>query len=205
MTTVTMAPAPAATPAAPPGTGTGTGHDFEQQVRPYLGQLYPAALRMTRNPADAEDLVQDTLTKAYTAFAQFTPGTNLRAWLHKILANTFINTYRKRKREPAIAPGADPAADWHAGSLAPAARSAEAEALDKITDTSILDALRDLPPDFRTAIWLADVEGYPYREVAAMMGTPLGTVMSRLHRARGKLRHALTACAPPPNLAPAPR
>ena len=158
---------------------------------------------MTRNPADAEDLVQDTLTKAYTAFAQYTPGTNLRAWLHKILANTFINTYRKRKREPAIAPGADPAADWHADPLAPAARSAEAEALDKITDTSILNALRDLPPDFRTAIWLADVEGYPYREVAAMMGTPLGTVMSRLHRARGKLRHTLAAYAPQPPPYPA--
>ena len=172
--------------------------DFEQQVRPYLGQLYPAALRMTRNPADAEDLVQDTLAKAYTAFAQYTPGTNLRAWLHKILANTFINTYRKRKREPAIAPGADPAADWHPGTdpLAGPARSAEAEALDKITDTALLDALRQLPPEFRTTIWLADVEGYPYREVAALMGTPLGTVMSRLHRARGKLRHTLTATQP---------
>jgi RNA polymerase sigma-70 factor (ECF subfamily) len=198
MTTVTTA-RPAATaqvPAAAPAPGRADRHDFEQQVRPYLGQLYPAALRMTRNPADAEDLVQDTLTKAYTAFAQFTPGTNLRAWLHKILANTFINTYRKRKREPAIAPGADPASDWHADPLHPAARSAEAEALDKITDTSVLNALRDLPPDFRTAIWLADVEGYPYREVAAMMGTPLGTVMSRLHRARGKLRHTLAAHAP---------
>ena len=196
MTTVTHATAPVPIP-VPARAPSGTAHeDFEQQVRPYLGQLYPAALRMTRNPADAEDLVQDTLTKAYTAFAQYTPGTNLRAWLHKILANTFINTYRKRKREPAIAPGADPAADWHAGPLAPAARSAEAEALDKITDTTILNALRDLPPDFRTAIWLADVEGYPYREVAAMMGTPLGTVMSRLHRARGKLRHTLTTHPP---------
>jgi RNA polymerase sigma-70 factor, ECF subfamily len=184
MTTVT--PAPAASQAA-------AQTDFEQQVRPYIGQLYPAALRMTRNPADAEDLVQDTLTKAYTAFSQFTPGTNLRAWLNKILANTFINTYRKRKREPAIAPGADPASDWHASAdpLAPSARSAEAEALDKITDSAILAALRELPPDFRTAVWLADVEGYPYREVAVLMGTPLGTVMSRLHRARGKLRHAL--------------
>ncbi len=182
--------------------------EFEQQVRPYLGQLYPAALRMTRNPADAEDLVQDTLAKAYTAFAQFTPGTNLRAWLHKILATTFINTYRKRKREPAIAPGADPADDWHAtaGPHAAAARSAEAEALDKITDTAVLNAVRDLPPDFRTALWLADVEGYPYREVAALMGTPLGTVMSRLHRARGKLRHTLPASAPPaPAAAPVPR
>ena len=145
---------------------------FERDALPFLDQLYSAALRMTRNPADAEDLVQDTLAKAYTAFAQYTPGTNLRAWLHKILANTFINTYRKRKREPAIAPGADPAADWHPGTdpLAGPARSAEAEALDKITDTALLDALRQLPPEFRTAIWLADVEGYPYREVAALMG-----------------------------------
>src|SRR5262245_10991179 len=184
MTTVTTAPA---------ASQVAAQADFEQQVRPYIGQLYPAALRMTRNPADAEDLVQDTLTKAYTAFGQFTPGTNLRAWLNKILANTFINSYRKRKREPAIAPGADPASDWHANAdpLAPTARSAEAEALDKITDSAILAALRELPPDFRTAVWLADVEGYPYREVAVLMGTPLGTVMSRLHRARGKLRHAL--------------
>jgi RNA polymerase sigma-70 factor, ECF subfamily len=186
--------ADAAGDAVPAARGGGRQADFEQQVRPYLGQLYPAALRMTRNPADAEDLVQDTLAKAYTAFAQYTPGTNLRAWLHKILANTFINTYRKRKREPAIAPGADPTADWHPGTdpLAGPARSAEAEALDRITDTAILDALRQLPPEFRTTVWLADVEGYPYREVAALMGTPLGTVMSRLHRARGKLRHTLT-------------
>lgn len=197
-TAATAMPADAARPPAIPGADRGEGQaaDFEQQVRPYLAQLYPAALRMTRNPADAEDLVQDTLTKAYTAFGQYTPGTNLRAWLHRILTTTFINSYRKRKREPAIAPGADPAADWHPASPHnPAARSAEAEALDKLTDTTLLNALAALPPDFRTAIWLADVEGYPYREVAAMMGTPLGTVMSRLHRARGKLRHAL-ATAP---------
>jgi len=173
---------------------TTTRHaDFEQHVLPCLPQLYPAALRLTRNPADAEDLVQETLAKAYAAYAQFTPGTNQRAWLHAILANTFINTYRKRKREPAIAPGADPHADWHtsADPLNGPARSAEAEALDKITDPAVLTALRALPPDFRTAIWLADVEGYPYRDVAAIMGTPIGTVMSRLHRARGKLRHQL--------------
>jgi RNA polymerase sigma-70 factor (ECF subfamily) len=193
MTTATGTATAATTePGATPG---GRQADFEQQVRPYLSQLYPAALRMTRNPADAEDLVQDTLAKAYTAFSQYTPGTNLRAWLHKILANTFINSYRKRKREPAIAPGADPAADWHPGTdpLAGPARSAETEALERITDTTILDALRQLPPEFRTTIWLADVEGYPYREVAALMGTPLGTVMSRLHRARGKLRHTLAS------------
>ena len=176
-------------------SSTTTRHEeFTAQARPYLAQLYPAALRMTRNPADAEDLVQDTLAKAYASFAQYTPGTNLRAWLHRILATTFINTYRKRKREPAIAPGADPHADWNPGTdpLAGPARSAEAEALDKITDAGLLAAFRDLPPEFRTAIWLADVEGYPYREVAAIMGTPVGTVMSRLHRGRGKLRHTLT-------------
>jgi RNA polymerase sigma-70 factor (ECF subfamily) len=178
-------------------TVTTRREDFTEQVRPYLGQLYPAALRLTRNPADAEDLVQDTLAKAYTSFAQFTPGTNLRAWLHKILATTFINSYRKRKREPAIAPSADPHADWHVGTdpLAPPARSAEAEALDKISDAGVLAALRDLPPEFRTAVWLADIEGYPYREVAQMMGTPIGTVMSRLHRGRGKLRRTLTRYA----------
>jgi len=209
MTTVTtdLAQAPAVQAAA--GTAGPAGQDasapqaarnaeFEAQVRPYLGQLYPAALRMTRNRADAEDLVQDTLTKACTAFHQFTPGTNLRAWLHRILATTFINTCRKRTREPAVAPGADPNNDWQAHSQQnPAARSAEAEALDKITDTAILNAVRDLPPDFRTALYLADIEGYPYREVADLMGTPLGTVMSRLHRARGKLRHTLAAYQPP--------
>jgi RNA polymerase sigma-70 factor (ECF subfamily) len=200
-TTATATAATAATTtagtAATTAGGTAAGArqaDFEQQVRPHLPQLYPAALRLTRNPADAEDLVQDTLAKAYASFAQYTPGTNLRAWLHRILSTTFINTYRKRQRQPQIAPGADAHADWtvSADPLTGPARSAEAEALDKITDTTLLTALRDLPDDFRTAIWLADVEGYPYREVAAIMGTPLGTVMSRLHRGRGKLRHTLT-------------
>jgi RNA polymerase sigma-70 factor (ECF subfamily) len=190
----------------PTMTATTTDRDtrFERDVLPYLGQLYPAALRMTRNPADAEDLLQETMTRAYSAFGQFTPGTNLRAWLHRILANTFINTCRKRKREPVRALGMDSTADWHAGSdpLRPPARSAEAEALDKMTDSDILTALRDLPAEFRTAIYLADIEGYPYREVAQIMGTPIGTVMSRLHRGRGKLRHQLAHYAP--RAAPAP-
>jgi RNA polymerase sigma-70 factor, ECF subfamily len=216
----TTAPHRAAAPAAPPAShrpapagprpaaGAGPARrprpaEFEAQVRPCLGQLYPAALRLTRNRADAEDLVQDTLTKAYTAFHQYTPGTNLRGWLHTILTTTFINTCRKRAREPAIAPGADPHADWHpAGPRHPAARSAEAEALDKLTDPAIARAVRDLPPDFATTLYLADIEGYPYRDVAALMGTPLGTVMSRLHRARGKLRHTLAAHQPP---TPTPR
>ncbi|HET9894724.1 MAG TPA: sigma-70 family RNA polymerase sigma factor [Streptosporangiaceae bacterium] len=172
--------------------------EFDAQIRPYLDALYLAALRMTRNPTDAEDLVQETLTKAYSGYHHFTPGTNLRAWLHRILANTFINSYRKTKREPAISPGADPGSDWQFGHdpLAGPARSAEAEALDKMTDSAALTALRELPDDFKTAIWLADVEGYPYREVAAMMGTPIGTVMSRLHRGRGKLRQQLATRAP---------
>lgn len=180
-------------------TASTPGHAaFEDQVRPYLTQLHQVALRMTRNPADAEDLVQDTLTKAYIAYHQYTPGTNLRAWLHRILANTFINSYRKAQRQPAIAPGADPSADWQtsADPLSPPAPSAEDQALAKITNASLLSALQELPYEFRTAIYLADVEGYPYREVATMMGTPVGTVMSRLHRGRGKLRHSLTSYAP---------
>jgi len=170
---------------------------FEQQVLPYLGQLYPAALQMTRNASDAEDLVQETMAKAYTAFHQFTPGTNLRAWLHRILATTFINSYRKKKREPAIAPSRD-RDDWQAAPdvFAPIVPSAEAEALDRLADSEVLRALRDLPADFRTAIYLADIEGYPYREVAQIMGTPIGTVMSRLHRGREKLRAKLASYGP---------
>ncbi len=179
---------------------------FEQNALPYLSALYPAALRMTRNPADAEDLMQETITRAYTAWHQFTPGTNVRAWLHRILANTFINTCRKKNREPARAPGTDPHSDWYAGAdpLSPPARSAEADALDKITDADILNALRDLPTDFRTAIYLADIEGYPYREVAQIMDTPIGTVMSRLHRARARLRHQLAHYAPSATSPPRP-
>jgi RNA polymerase sigma-70 factor, ECF subfamily len=175
--------------------------EFERLVGPYLAQLYPAALRMTRNTSDAEDLVQETLAKAYVAFHQFTPGTNLRAWLHKILSNTFVNSYRKTKRQPALATSDQ----WQAGTDAgaPVARSAEAEALDRMGDSEVLRALRDLPKDFRTAVYLADIEGYPYREVAAMMGTPIGTVMSRLHRGRDRLRRALAAYGPSGRSAPA--
>jgi RNA polymerase sigma-70 factor, ECF subfamily len=173
------------------------GAAFEEHVRPYVGQLYPAALQMTRNASDAEDLVQETLAKAYTAFYQFTPGTNLRAWLHRILANTFISNYRRRRREPVIASPAERDA-WQAetGAYAPTVRSAEAEALDRLADSPVLIALRELPEDFRTAVYLADIEGYPYREVARIMGTPIGTVMSRLHRGRERLRIALASYAP---------
>jgi len=170
---------------------------FEQDVVPFMGQLYPAALRMTRNPSDAEDLVQETFAKAYAGFHQFQPGTNLRAWLHRILANTFINSYRKKRREPIQDLGADFSEDWQTGNdpLAPPARSAEAEALERLADSDILQALRSLPEEFRVAIYLADIEGYPYKEIAAMMDTPIGTVMSRLHRGRAKLRVQLAGHA----------
>jgi RNA polymerase sigma-70 factor, ECF subfamily len=148
---------------------------------------------MTRNPSDAEDLIQETFAKAYAKFHQFQPGTNLRAWLHRILSNTFINTYRKKRREPLQDLGAEFQDDWQTGvdPLTPPARSAEAEVLDRLGDSDVLRALRELPSEFRVAIYLADIEGYPYREVAEMMGTPIGTVMSRLHRGRAKLRQRL--------------
>ena len=173
---------------------------FEQDVVPALGQLYPAALRMTRNPTDAEDLVQETSAKAYAAFHQFRPGTNLKAWLHRILANTFINSYRKKRREPLAALSTDFQDDWQGGTdpLAGPARSAEAEALDRLADSEILRALRDLPEEFRVAVYLADIEGYAYKEIAEIMGTPIGTVMSRLHRGRGRLRDKLAAYRPGP-------
>jgi len=174
---------------------------FERDVIPQLGQLYLAALRMTRNPTDADDLVQETSAKAYASFDQFSPGTNLKAWLNRILTTTFINVYRKRRREPQQAFGGN-LAEWQMSDdrLSPPAPSAETEALDKITDSDLLRALRDLPGEFRTAIYLADIEGYPYREIAEMMGTPIGTVMSRLHRGRRKIREQLAAAG----LAPLP-
>jgi RNA polymerase sigma-70 factor, ECF subfamily len=171
---------------------------FERDVVPYMGQLYPAALRMTRNPSDAEDLVQETVAKAYAAFHQFKQGTNLRAWLHRIQSNTFINGYRKRRREPIQDLGVDFHEDWQTSNdpLVPPVRSAEAEVIERLASSEILQALRELPEEFRVPIYLADIEGYPYREIAEMMGTPIGTVMSRLHRGRGKLRQRLVNYAP---------
>jgi len=173
------------------------GEQFERDVVPVLGQLYRVALRLTHNPADAEDLVQETTTRAYAALHQLRPGTSPKAWLHRILANTFATGYRKRRREPQRGFNGD-FPEWlmAAGSLAPTARSAEAEALDLLADSEILRALRDLPEDFRMAVYLADIEGYAYKEIAEIMGTPVGTVMSRLHRGRGRLRKQLAAYAP---------
>jgi RNA polymerase sigma-70 factor (ECF subfamily) len=162
---------------------------FEEDVVPYMRKLYPAALRMTRNPNDAEDLLQETFARAYAAFHQFRPGTNLSAWLYRILANTFINTCRKLSREPVQSLWGDLVETRVAEGLrAQLARSAEDEAMERLADSDVLRALRDLPEGFRATLYLADVEGYPYKEVAEIMGVPIGTVMSRLHRGRQRLR-----------------
>lgn len=167
---------------------------FERDAMPLLDQLYGAALRMTRNPADAEDLVQETYIKAFQGFRSYKPGTNLKAWLYRILTNAYINNYRKAQRRPAEY-ATDDITDSQiaetASHTSKGLRSAEVEALEKLPDEEIRDALMSLKEDYRMVVYYADVEGLPYKEIAEIMGTPIGTVMSRLHRGRKQLRDAL--------------
>ncbi len=169
---------------------------FADQVMPYQPQLHSAALRLTGNPADAEDLVQETFAKAFAGFKTFEQGTNLRAWLHRIQANAFYGNCRARSRRPQEFPldTLEPAAPDRTA----AASSAEDAALARIPDPVLNRALRELPGRLATTVYLADAEGYTYAEIAQLTGVPIGTVMSRLHRARKRLRAKLTDPRRPP-------
>ena len=168
---------------------------FEREAMPLLDQMYSAALRTTRNPTDAEDLVQETYAKAFAAFHQYRPGTNLKAWMYRILTNTYINIYRKKQRQPLESDAAE-VEDYQlaraASHTSKGLRSAETEALDHLPDSDVTRALASIGEDFRLAVYLADVEGFSYKEIAEIMDTPIGTVMSRLHRGRKQLRELLT-------------
>jgi len=167
---------------------------FERDVLPLLSSLYGAAMRLTRNPADAEDLVQETYLRAFRGFAGFQEGTNLKAWLYRILTNSYINTYRKKQREPQTVEGPDDIDEWYLFDRLGARNvegSAEDEVLERIPDEDVKQALESLPENFRMPVLLADVEGFSYKEIAEIMDTPIGTVMSRLHRGRKALERAL--------------
>jgi RNA polymerase sigma-70 factor (ECF subfamily) len=168
--------------------------DFEKDAMQYAPQLYSAALRMTRNPADAEDVVQETFLKAYRAYDSYSQGTNLKAWLYRILTNTYINKYRKQQRRPSeveLGELEDLYLYKRLGEASGATQSAEADMLDTFVDTDVIEALESLPESFRLPVLLADVDGFSYKEIAEMLDIPIGTVMSRLHRGRKALQKKL--------------
>lgn len=170
---------------------------FENDALVFTSQLYGAALRYTKNTHDAQDLVQDTYAKAFTSFHQFEPGTNLKAWLYRILTTTFINNYRKNQRRPQISAGE--VEDWQiadaSSHTSDQGKSAEDEALAGIADKDVKEALSAMPEEFRIAVYLSDVEGFSYKEIAEITNVPTGTVMSRLHRGRKLLRTSLATYA----------
>ena len=179
---------------------------FADLAMPYMPQLYSAALRMTRNPADAEDLVQETYLKAYRGFGTFREGTNLKAWLYRILTNAYINDYRKAKRRPDEVE-LDDLDDLYVyrglgGDHVHTGRTPEAAVLEQIPEPAVKEALESIPDDFRIAVLLADVEGFQYREIADILDIPIGTVMSRLHRGRKLLQKALWEFAEERGLVP---
>lgn len=169
---------------------------LEAEALAQVDALYRTAVRLTRNPADAEDLVQETYLRAFRALDRFRAGTNLRAWLFKILTNAFINEYRRRSRQPRST-SLDDTEEYYVfnhlidSGIQPNTVSPEDEVLSRIADSSVVRALEDLPPDFRQVVLLADVEGFAYREIAEILDIPIGTVMSRLHRARRRLQRSL--------------
>jgi RNA polymerase sigma-70 factor, ECF subfamily len=166
---------------------------FQREALPLMPELYAGAMRLTRNPSDAEDLLQEAYLRAYRGFGSFEEGTNLRAWLYRILTNAYINIYRKKQREPQTV-SADETPEWYLyDQLAETGRepSAEAEVLESLPDEEVQDALAELPEQFRMAVLLADVEGFSYKEIAEILDIPIGTVMSRLHRGRRALEKRL--------------